>query len=285
MPFRPRWVYYRLRGYAFHYVLNRYHQKRVREYQSRKRPMTEALASVTRQAEPSVEAVLSSELIKKMQVRQDGATCWVVQVGLNDGHNTTSTSTEGRGGPIPIFYGPSPELVKIVYAVCRLMRPKVVVETGVAKGFTSTAALTALAENERGRLYSVELPSLYIGYTRQVGELVPKQLRPRWSLELGPSAIVLPRLMKRLPPIDVFIHDSAANYDNQTTEYSIALDYMAPGGVLISDMLNSDAFVEMAESTGYAWLVIEQSKIFPIGVLWKVSGGSSQADALLEHTQ
>ena len=284
-PFRPRWAYYRVRGYAFHYVLNRCHQSRLSEYQSRKRPMTEALASVTRQPVRAVAAVLSSNVIKKIDVRRDGTTCWVVGIGVDADRTAASTAGRRGRGPIPIFYGPSPELIKIIYAVCRFMRPKAVVETGVARGFTSTGVLTALEENGSGRLYSVELPSLYIGYTRQVGELIPKHLRSRWSLELGPSAVVLPRLMKGLPPIDVFIQDSASNYDNQTTEYSIALGYMAPGGVLISNTLNNDAFVEMAESSGYAWAVIEQSKIFPIGILWKIPRGSSRAHEFLEHAQ
>ncbi len=62
-----------------------------------------------------------------------------------------------------------------------------------------------------------------------------------------------------------------ANYDNQKTEYRIALAHMPAGGVLISDMLNSDAFLETAEATDCRWAVVRQTKAFPLGLLSKLS--------------
>ena len=46
-PFRPRWAYYRARGYLYHYVLDRFHQDRVHEYSERVRPWDEAVLYVT----------------------------------------------------------------------------------------------------------------------------------------------------------------------------------------------------------------------------------------------
>ena len=71
--------------------------------------------------------------------------------------------------------------------------------------------------------------------------------------------------------MDVFVHDSASNFDNQMTEYRCALSSMPPGGVLISDMLNSDAFIQTAEATDCRWAVIEQTKTYPLGILSKLS--------------
>jgi hypothetical protein len=262
----------RARGYASRYLFNRLHQERLAEYGSHVRPMIEAVAHVTGCSEEKVRAADDSELMRSIEighspVQPDGSRyTWVVGLGQYGGESESRV-----GGPIEAFYGPSPEMMGLVSLVCRLLRPEHVVETGVAKGFTSTAALDALDRNGRGQLHSVELPGLYVGFADQVGERIPQRLRHRWTLEFGPSAVMMPKIMRRIPAVDVFVHDSAANYDNQRTEFGIALDHMAAGSALISDMLNSDAFLEATESTDCRWSVINQSKDLPIGLLCKLS--------------
>jgi len=260
VPVRPRWAYYRARGYAYHYLLDRLHRERFDEYDRHVRPIHEALAYVLDREETEVRAADDSELIREMVVHRR----WVVAYGESD---ADPDPTSGGDGPIETRYGPSPELVRLANLATRLLRPEVVVETGVARGFTTTSTLEALERNGRGHLYSVEMPGLYRGYADQVGEIIPERLRPRWTLELGPSAIAMRRLGARLGEIDLFIHDSANNYDTQTTEYRLALERMPPGSVIVSDMLTTDAFLETAESIDCRWAVVEQSKEFPIGLL------------------
>jgi len=259
-PFRPRWAYYRLRGFIYHYYLNRFHEKRVDEYSMRLQSLDDALAFCTDRSKEEVIEAGRSEILEKMQVRDR----WVV--ALPGEGDVTET---GSKGPIEVFYGPSPELMKTVHIVCRLLQPEIVIETGVAKGFTSAGILDALEQNGTGDLYSVELPSLYIGYTQQVGEKISERLRKRWHLELGPSALVLPRLLDRLGSVDVFLYDSASSYDNQITELSIILAGMRTGGVVIADLLETDAFVEVAEHYNCEWTTTEQTKAYPIGLLTK----------------
>lgn len=261
-PFRPRWAYYRMRGFVYNYYLNRFHTKRVGEYQSRLQSLEDALAFCTDHSKDEVIEAGRSEILEKMQVRNR----WVVALP----GESEFEETDGEG-PIEIFYGPSPELMKAVHIVCRLLQPKIVIETGVAKGFTSAGILDALEQNGTGDLYSVELPSLYIGYTRQVGEKISESLRKRWHLELGPSALALPRLLKKLGSVDVFVYDSAASYDNQITEFSIILASMRPGAVVIADLMMTDAFVEVAEAFNCKWTTTEQTKAYPIGLLTKLS--------------
>lgn len=260
-PLRPRWAYYRARGYAYHYLLDRLHQKRTAEYARHLRSLHDALAYVLGRDLEEVRAADDSEMIANMVVRER----WVVS--LDEAGAEASTNGDG---PIEVWYGPSPELMRAVNLGTRLLRPETVVETGVAKGFTTASTLEALDRNGTGHMYSVELPSLYLGYARQVGEVIPERLRSRWTLELGPSALAIPRIAERVEAIDLFVHDSGANYDNQKTEYALALAHMPAGGVIVSDMLNSDAFLEMAESIDSRWAVIEQTKQYPIGVLRKL---------------
>jgi len=261
-PFRPRWAFYRTRGFIYGHFLNRFHKKRVGEYQSRLQSLEDALAFCTNHSKEEVIEAGRSEILEKMQVKKN----WVVALP----GESESVKADGEG-PIEIFYGPSPELMKSVHIVCRLLRPEIVIETGVAKGFTSAGILDALEQNGTGDLYSVELPSLYFGYAQQVGEKIPESLLKRWHLELGPSALVLPRLLKQLGSVDVFVYDSAASYDNQIAEFSIILAGMRPGGVVISDLLMTDAFVEVAETYNCKWTTTEQTKGYPVGLLTKLS--------------
>ncbi|MBU2676273.1 MAG: class I SAM-dependent methyltransferase [Gammaproteobacteria bacterium] len=256
---RPRWAYYRTRAFYYRYYKNRFHKNRVAEYQSNIEAIDAAIALITNSTAEEVAEFGRSEILEKMRVHEE----WVVAISDED-------SDGDNEGPIEFFYGPSPQLMRAVHIVCRLLKPEVVIETGVAKGFTSAAMLDALERNGMGELYSIEMPSLYIGYTRQVGEKIPQSLRTRWHLELGPSAIVLPRLLKKLGSVDVFLYDSASSYDNQLGDLCTILASMRPGGVLISNLLITDAFIEATESFSCKWIAVEQTKPTPIGLIAKL---------------
>ena len=88
-------------------------------------------------------------------------------------------------------------------------RPSVVVETGVARGVTSRIVLEALNRNERGHLWSIDLPHpLKKDLHAQIGAAVPSSHRTRWSYVEGSSRRRLPSLLRSLAQVDLFIHDS-----------------------------------------------------------------------------
>ena len=134
-------------------------------------------------------------------------------------------------------YGP------VLYALVRVLRPEVVVETGVASGVSSTFLLNAMERNGTGRLYSVDLPLLNERLRpkgQSTGWLVPKDLRSRWQLSLGDAREVLPPLLQRLGEVDCFLHDSDHSYEHMTWEFSEAYPYIRPGGLLMSDDITSN---------------------------------------------
>ena len=146
--------------------------------------------------------------------------------------------------------GARTELIQIVGALVRLLRPTVMVETGVAEGLTTTAALAAMAANRHGRLYSVDLPPLQRREEEFVGRAVPADLRDRWDLTLGPSRLVLPRLVARVAPLDIFLHDADHTYPSQMNEYRTAWPHLRRGGVLVSDDVANAAFLDFAADVG-----------------------------------
>ena len=141
-------------------------------------------------------------------------------------------------GPINPNYGP------VLYAVMRILRPEVVVETGVGSGVSSTFILTAMERNGAGRLYSIDLPLPDEGLLpeeRSTGWLVPERLRDRWEPAPGDARKELPVLLERLGRVDCFYHDSDHSYEHMTWEFSEAYPHIHPGGILLSDDITENA--------------------------------------------
>lgn len=127
------------------------------------------------------------------------------------------------------------------YVICRALRPRVVVETGVGSGVTTSFILQALAANDEGRLWSIDLPP--IGAEQFAGSFVPEQLRSRWTLLRGRSRDLLPQLLSDVQAPDVFLHDSLHTARNMTFEFQAAWQKMNAGSVLLSDDIHmSKAF-------------------------------------------
>jgi predicted O-methyltransferase YrrM len=120
-----------------------------------------------------------------------------------------------------------------LYLLVRAARPRVVVDTGVLYGASSAHILAALAQNGTGKLYSIDIG-------RDPREpphefFVPEELQPRWELNIGDSRRELPRLLGRLPAIDMFHHDSLHTFEHMTWEFETVFPHLGPEGVLSSD--------------------------------------------------
>jgi predicted O-methyltransferase YrrM len=151
--------------------------------------------------------------------------------------------------PLSVWTGRN-ELLNLVGGVVTLIRPDVVVETGVALGFSTATILTAMQRNGSGHLYSIDLPSVQYGHDRETGSAVPSEVHDRWTLRLGRSEKLLPPLLREVAPIDLFIHDANHAYSAQLREYRAAWPYLRTGGVLVSDDVGNPAFVEFAAEVG-----------------------------------
>ncbi len=140
----------------------------------------------------------------------------------------------------------SPEECNYLYMICRMLKPRHIVETGVQHGLSSAFFLKALERNGSGVLHSIDLPSKE--YASNIGTiadkippdvdsgwLVPKKLREGWNLKLGESKLILPKLLDELQEIDLFLHDSEHTEDMMRFEYSLAWKHLRRGGVLMSD--------------------------------------------------
>ncbi len=102
---------------------------------------------------------------------------------------------------------------ELLYFLTRHTRPEVVVETGVAAGFSSTAFLTAMQRNGTGRLLSSDFPYFRSENPEEyVGILVPEELRENWTLLLKGDAENLPTIIEQVDHIDLYHYDSDKTY-------------------------------------------------------------------------
>jgi predicted O-methyltransferase YrrM len=163
--------------------------------------------------------------------------------------------TGGRPGLLGVF----------IYFLVQEIRPEVVVETGVAQGVSTRFMLEAMHELGSGRLISIDLPTRREGQggggsdtilqdpVNLKGHLLPgwlvgPELRNRWTLHLGRSDEVLPRITE---VVDLFLHDSSHEYKNMLQEFDWAFSHLKPGGILVSDDVDwNRAFRDFAKVRG-----------------------------------
>ncbi len=135
----------------------------------------------------------------------------------------------------------------LLYVLTRLLRPRTVVETGVANGHGSFVLLAALEANGHGTLHSFDIEP-------RSGGLVEDDHRDRWHLTIANRANPQPdfkRALAQIGNVDLFFHDADHRYLNQLFEYRTAWPTMSNGGVFLSDDIdNSRAFLHFSESIG-----------------------------------
>ena len=140
------------------------------------------------------------------------------------------------------------EYHRALYTMIRILKPEIVIETGVFEGHSSLSILSALKENNKGFLYSIDLPSPDLPSGKVPGWMVPEHLRKRWDLRAGKSSDLLPTLLEEVKEVDIFLHDSEHSYENMYWEYKTAWTHIKTGGLLLShDVSQNAAFKDFAK--------------------------------------
>ena len=148
----------------------------------------------------------------------------------------------------------------LLYSLVRLLRPTVVLETGVANGHSSALILNALRENGCGDLHSVDVSD-------NVGGLVMD--KRQWHLHILDSSRLkksFASIVGQLPPIDLMIHDSDHSYRWMKYELETALPRMSPRGILACDDANiCYGMIDFcAEHNLKPLLLLEKRKVFGV---------------------
>jgi O-antigen/teichoic acid export membrane protein len=230
------------------------------EFRTRLAKDLEILSDLLLQGAPPYEASDWETLVDDMEQQYVEARRVLGEPALESIESEVSSALAASqsGRPLSPKYNADFGLARCAYLVCRLLRPTLVVETGVANGVTSAFILRALAENGHGTLHSIDLPPLGGVSDRAVGKLIPNRLRGRWQLHVGSSRRELPNVVDG-KAVDVFLHDSVHTYRTMSWEFATVWPRLKSGGVLLSDdVQDNKAFEEMKERGVGFWRVVRQ---------------------------
>jgi hypothetical protein len=132
---------------------------------------------------------------------------------------------------------------ELLYFLARLRRPKTVLETGVAAGWSTTAILSALRKNGEGYLYSSDFPYFRLPQPeRFVGYLVPDDLKERWTIHLKGDRRNLDAILTPGVTVDLVHYDSDKSRSGREFFIERISRHLAPGVVLVMDDINDDLF-------------------------------------------
>ena len=155
--------------------------------------------------------------------------------------------------------------VRAIWCLVRHLKPKNVVETGVAHGVTSRFILEAMERNGDGHLWSIDLPPIQRHLRSHIGVAVEGRYAEEWSYIRGSSRRRLPELLSRLGQIDQFIHDSLHSERNVRFELDLALKALKPNGAIVVDDIDANwGFESFTQAfPGHPSIVCEAEPLHP----------------------
>lgn len=131
----------------------------------------------------------------------------------------------------------------MIYFLVRHLKPETVVETGVAAGFSSSAALSAMKKNQSGKLLSSDFPYFRLpNPERYIGVVVADDLKKRWELFVEGDDANLPKIMEVVSSIDLLHYDSDKSYSGRETAIETLRSRFTDNTVLIMDDIQDNSF-------------------------------------------
>lgn len=145
----------------------------------------------------------------------------------------------------------------LLYFMVRYMKPREVVETGVAAGWSSQALLLALRKNGGGKLFSSDFPYFRLkNPERYIGYIVDADLRESWTLLTAGDRYNLPLIARLADTIDLFHYDSDKTYRGR----AFALERLEPkfsetAAVLFDDIQDNFQFKDLVATRQWPFRV------------------------------
>jgi predicted O-methyltransferase YrrM len=148
---------------------------------------------------------------------------------------------------------------ELLYFLTRWKRPELVLETGVAAGFSSAAILSALEKNGAGQLKSSDFPYFRLDRPeRFIGCLVEDRLKTRWQLETKGDRRNLPELLRGVKQVDLFHYDSdKSHYGRRFAIKQVEPKLSERAVVMMDDVQDNWFFREYVEARKSRFHVFE----------------------------
>lgn len=160
----------------------------------------------------------------------------------------------------PTYFNSGKETLQILHGICTRSTPQLVVETGVANGFSTIQLLESMPKGATLISFDVEYKSQMnvlnlVEFDNNSQQKFSQDILQKWVyVNLDGKTIRSRRkditncIEKSVGKIDLWYHDSDHSYTWQIWEYEMAWNALRIGGFLISDDIDSSmAFYDFVE--------------------------------------
>jgi len=150
----------------------------------------------------------------------------------------------------------------LLYFLVRKIKPSIVVETGVAGGWSSLFILRALLKNGNGKLYSSDFPYFRLkNPEKYVGYLAKNEINKKdWYLNIMGDDVALPAIIKRIKgnKIDLFHYDSDKSYAGRNKALkNIKSNIDNETIIIFDDIQNNLHFKNLVEKNKNDYFILE----------------------------
>lgn len=126
--------------------------------------------------------------------------------------------------------------IELLHFLTLALRPKVVLETGVAAGWSTAAVLAAMRANAAGHLYSSDFPCFRVpDAERHIGHVVPDLLRDRWTLHTRGDRRNLDDILHPVMRVDLVHYDSDKTRGGREFFLRRVAPHLTGGHILVMD--------------------------------------------------
>ena len=151
--------------------------------------------------------------------------------------------------------------IEVLYLTAQQPLVNIIVETGVAFGWSSLAVLLALRNKSNGKLISIDRPYPGRKNDSSIGYVVSEELRSKWDLLIGSDRALLPSVLDSVPNIDLFHYDSDKSYAGRLTTWQHVWPKLQGGGIFIADDIDDNcAFKKFSESVNAEVIVFQKKR-------------------------
>ena len=132
---------------------------------------------------------------------------------------------------------------EMLYFLTRQFQPKVIVETGVAAGFSSQTFLSALQKNGEGKLFSSDFPYFRLAEPEKyIGLLVDEKFKADWTLYIEGDEANLEEILPQVQAIDLFHYDSDKRYRGRQSAFTKVKPKLSQRAIVVFDDIQDNPF-------------------------------------------
>ncbi len=132
----------------------------------------------------------------------------------------------------------------LLYFLIRKFKPEVIIETGVAAGWTTSAILRAIKKNKFGKLYSSDFPYFRLKNPEQyIGFLVKDDIdRSDWTLDIRGDDVALKSFASKLKnnSVKLFHYDSDKSYEGRSNALKTLKNKFSNEAIIIFDDIQNN---------------------------------------------